>query len=266
MYVVILGAGPDQLPLIEIAHRIGYQTIVVDQDAEKLTAVESEVTICRSIWEAAEVWYAVKDYPFCSVLNRASGPACLTSAYLTEAKGLPGIPLDSARVLTNKNRLADFCAWMPQETTELPCVVKPAFYTGGGKGVEVCWDAIEFFFALTEATRLSFDGKARVEELIEEADDVTMVGVVSQGDYYALALLDGKSRSSMYEGTSVEREMLGIADELIRVFGIERCPLNLDCRVNERVYLLEAHLELAGDGIFELWPERLETAVRLLSL
>jgi biotin carboxylase len=199
--LLVLGAGPAQLGLLEAARDHGIWTAVCDRDP---AAPGFELAGRRCL-------VSTEDEPAIERLAAALGldgviapgtdwPVAI-AARTAEKLGLPH-PLTPATAIlaTNKLRQREALAagGVPQprweavtdERPELraPCVVK-APDRQGQKGLSLVLDDAELDDALELARRTSRSGVALVEEYVDGAE-VTVVGFSSRGEFVPLAVTD----------------------------------------------------------------------------
>jgi len=199
--LLVLGAGPAQLGLLEAARDHGIWTAVCDRDPSApgfelagrrcLVSTEDEPAIERlaAALELDGVIAPGTDWPVAIAARTA------------EKLGLPH-PLAPATAMlaTNKLRQREALAagGVPQPRWEAvsgdlpelraPCVVK-APDRQGQKGLSLVLDDAELADALELARRTSRSGVALVEEYVD-GPEVTVIGFSSRGEFVPLAVTD----------------------------------------------------------------------------
>jgi biotin carboxylase len=196
--LLVLGAGPAQLGLLEAARGRDLHTTAADRDAQ---AIAFELADERAV-------ISTDDEPALERLARAREVDGIVSpgadwtvgvaARIAERVGLPH-PIDAttAAIVTSKarqrQRLA--AAGVPQprqyvtgEEPMFPCVVKPADQQGQ-RGLSVVRDPGELPAAIEAASQVSRGGGYVVEELVEGAE-VTVNAVSVDGEFVPLAVTD----------------------------------------------------------------------------
>lgn len=104
-YLLIIGGGLLQVPVIEQAHKMGFKTIVMDMDYNALGFFKSDVSLLISTRDVDLAVRAAKIQnrltPIQGVLTVGTD-ASVTVAAIAKALGLPGISLEAAVKATNK--------------------------------------------------------------------------------------------------------------------------------------------------------------------
>jgi hypothetical protein len=105
-WVISIGTGPNQAPLINTAKRSGYRVLGVDQAPNK-SIVDSVLTI--STYETEKILNALAKHTthknIRAVLARTSGPAVRTAAVIADRLGLLGFGADFAAASLSKSEL-----------------------------------------------------------------------------------------------------------------------------------------------------------------
>jgi biotin carboxylase len=199
--LLVLGAGPAQLGLLEAARAHGIWTAVCDRDAGApgfeladrrcLVSTEDEATVERLAMalDLDGVIAPGTDWPVAiaaRIAQRLGLPHPLTPATATlatqklrqrEALAAAGVP--QPRWQAVRDELPEFGA---------PCVVK-APDRQGQKGLSLVLDDGELEDALALARRTSRTGIALVEEHVD-GPEVTVIGFSSDGHFVPLAVTD----------------------------------------------------------------------------
>ena len=196
--LLVLGAGPAQLGLLEAAQGRDLHAIAADRDAQ---AIAFELAGERAV-------ISTDDEPALERLARAREVNGIVSpgadwtvgvaARVAERVGLPH-PIDAATaaIVTSKARQRErlAAAGVPQphqyaagDEPSFPCVVKPADQQGQ-RGLSVVRTRHELPAAIERASRISRGGGHIVEELVEGAE-VTVNAVSIGGEFVPLAVTD----------------------------------------------------------------------------
>ena len=198
--LLVLGAGPAQLGLLEAAQRRGLFTIVVDRDPgapgfaladrraiistedergiERLAAAERiDGVIAPGIdWPVGIAARVAAKMRITHPLEPAVAGLAVSKARQRERFESAGVPQPAWRLVTEP------------EDVEVPCVVK-APDRQGQKGLNVVRDERELRPAVEAAIEASRNGAAIVEELIE-APEVTVNAFSVDGTFHALTVTD----------------------------------------------------------------------------
>jgi biotin carboxylase len=199
--LLVLGAGPAQLGLLEAARAHGIWTAVCDRDA-RAPGFELAGRRCLvSTEDEAAIERLATALDLDGVIAPGTDWPVAIAARIAQRLGLPH-PLTpaTATLATHKlrQREALAAAGVPQprwqavgdELPELgaPCVVK-APDRQGQKGLSLVLDDGELDDALALARRTSRTGIALVEEYVE-GPEVTVIGFSSGGEFVPLAVTD----------------------------------------------------------------------------
>lgn len=107
--VLILGANTLQLPLIEKANELGYNTLVVSPVAsEPGHRIAKYSELCNVVDEEGVLALA-KKYDVCGVITDQTDLPVRTMAYVSEKLGLPGNSYDVACIFTDKYLMREKC-------------------------------------------------------------------------------------------------------------------------------------------------------------
>ena len=105
-WVVVIGTGPSQEPLISNAKKLGFKVAGIDKNPNS-NIIDYPISI--STYDYDKALNAVKSLPFISkikgIIARVSGPANLTSAKISEYLNLPSPTLEIAKMSTSKSYL-----------------------------------------------------------------------------------------------------------------------------------------------------------------
>ncbi len=207
--IMIIGAGPNQMPAIRLAKSRGYGVVVTDmnRDAEGFALADGRGVVSTrdvdgTIAFAREVH---RRTPLSAVMTMASESA-VTVARTAKALGLPGLDPEAAWRATNKV-LRQECwrdAGIPAPRFEgartldeavkaaeklgWPVVVKPCD-TAGSRGVRLVKNADEMQAAVTEARECSKQPEMLIEEFLAGTEH-SIEGVFVDGKPYWTGFTD----------------------------------------------------------------------------
>lgn len=281
-HLLIIGAGPNQMPAIRMAHSRGYRVTVTDYDPDAVGFAEADHYGVVSTRDAdATVAFAralhVKE-PLDGVMTLASESA-VTVASVAAALKLPGTSRDSAWLATHKvDRQRTFsAAGIPapgfQAAVSLedgvaaadrlgwPVVVKPAD-SAGSRGVRLVRDRQGMASAVDEIRGVSGQVEFLVEEYLEGTEH-SIEGVVLNGKVYWAAIsdrnYDDKHRYPPYfledgdtlptlVGESAAEEIRSVSTQAVGALGITWGPVKGDIIVTrDGPRVLEMAARLSGD-------------------
>lgn len=185
--LLLLGGSKQQVVAIETAKRLGYRTVLCDYLPDNPGQYSADVFYQTSTTDREAVLDVARKEHIDGVLAYASDPAAPTAAYVAEKLGLPGNPLKSVEILSEKHLFREHLRrsglpcpqaisfgveTAPDEVIRLtqpfhwPLVVKPTD-SSGSKGVSVVRSETELPAALEAARMQSRNGVLIVEEYIE---------------------------------------------------------------------------------------------------
>ena len=301
--VICLAAGKSQEQIISKAKSLGYIVVAIDRDQASPGFKYADIKIFQSTYDADAIIKELEllndEYRWIGVLNRSSGPPVITAAKICEYFNIPGVPIESAQNLVNKDRLRESCLkyGIPspvyktysvdeRETVfsnKFPIVVKPALSLIGKSGISVARSKEELQESIDYAIENTINGKIIVEEFLE-GQDMSLVSFVAKGKLCSICLLD-EINKEQEDGAIVGRgfkthskdendwilQAHKISTEIISNFKIERSPFMVSFRANSSnvLKLMEVHLDLGGDLLIEeVYPSAfpfdfLELAVKM---
>ena len=107
--ILILGANILQVPLIEKANNLGYDTLVVSPvGSEPGHRIAKYSELCNVVDEVGVLALAQK-YDICGIITDQTDLPVRTMAYVSERLGLPGNPYEVAKIFTDKFLMREKC-------------------------------------------------------------------------------------------------------------------------------------------------------------
>jgi biotin carboxylase len=204
--VLFVGAGRHQRRAILRAKELGLRVAAVDRNPDAPGLAEADIAKVVDFSDVAAVLKATARLKLDGVLTVSADRAVPVVAAVAEARGLPGIGVETAHLMTHKvamrSRLAD--AGVPQprfaairslaerkraaDEVGFPAVLKPAD-SGGQRGVFRVGSVDDIERHLHEALFASPSGEAILEEFVEGME---MNGIVltRNGESIPLTLSD----------------------------------------------------------------------------
>src|SRR5262245_43643808 len=182
--VLVVGAGRYQRPVIRKARELGLRVVAVDRNPDAPGLAEADVGRVVDFSAPGAVLDEVRGLGIDGVLTVQAERAVPMIAEIAEALGLPGIGVDTARLMTNKlamrSRFAEAGVPQPRFATVqtaqeaavalaevgLPAVVKPAD-ASGQLGVARLHSAADVEERVGAAIAASASGEAVLEEYVE---------------------------------------------------------------------------------------------------
>jgi len=204
--VLVVGAGRYQRAVIRRARELGLRVVAVDRNPDAPGLRLADVPRVVDFRSPEAVLENVRDLAIDGVLTVQAERAVPMVAAIAEALDLPGIGVETARLMTNKlamrSRLAEAGTPQPRFATVrtpdearaavgvvgLPAVLKPADSAGqvGLARIESAEDAAA---AVPAAVAASPSGEAVLEEFVE-GTELNGIVVVQDGEVLATILCD----------------------------------------------------------------------------
>jgi biotin carboxylase len=290
--VICLAAGKSQEQVIAKAKFLGYIVVAIDQNREAPGFKFADIKIYQSTYNANAIIKELESlknkFRWRGVLNRSSGPPVITTAKLCKHFNIPGVPIESAKTLVNKDKLRTACLEhdIPSpkfriydidkcdvaDIDDFPVVVKPALSLVGKSGISVVRSKNEFKSSIKYATENTVNGKIIIEEFLE-GPDLSLVSFVADGKLFSICLLDeinierkdgyliGKGfKTHSPDRNNWKLQAHDIAKKIISTFNIDRSAFMVSFRSDSKnnLRLMEVHLDLGGDLLIEeVYPKAL---------
>lgn len=275
--ILILGAGPDQLPIYKVARRLGLTIVGADGRGDAVARPWADQFLPIQSTSGEEIVQRLGDIIPDGVVSPGNDSFHRAIYYLTNYYQLPSLLTESAvEASCNKSY---FCEQMAQkgvcvprgkssrDTAELeayvqavglPLIVKP-IDASGNKGVTCVQKYEDLAPALTRAFAHSPGKHVLVEEYIEgqhggievfRLEGETRLMAVSQRhhsgppDFLTLKHVVGLPMSA-----DQRKKMTFAVEAICETFGIQNGPLNLDFVIRgDSIYFLEMGARLSGNG------------------
>ena len=282
MAFILIGGSRSQLGLLEQARALGHEVCVVDGAETAPLLAEADVGIVQDFSDVEGVLAALEErgVEAEAVATMGSDQAVLPTARLAERLGLPGLPVQTARIVADKRRMraAFEAAGVPapqgrevrrEDAADalaevgLPAVVKPVDGSGQ-RGVTEVRSAEELPAALERALAASRTGAAVLERFLE-GDELTVNGFLLEGEYFPMSVTQrllhpppplGVCIAHRYpSGLSAEREheLFTLAHAASRAVGVETGPSYVQLRVDgDDTGVIEVGARLGGGKDAEL--------------
>lgn len=200
--IVILGANDFQNQLIVRAKLLGYETHVFAWKEGAVGEYTADYFYPISIVDKERILEVCKGICPCGICSIASDLAIITVNYVAENLGLVGNPTLASLQCTNKyemrKRMRENNIKVPEfmrvsndsflvdvENMKFPLIVKPTDRSGS-RGITKVSNKFELKDAVYDATNVSFEKMAIVEEFIE-GDEYSCECISYRGNHYFLA-------------------------------------------------------------------------------
>lgn len=275
--VLVFGAGPNQLPIIRAAGRLGLRTIAIDRNPQATGRAVADRFVRVDLEDQHEIDRALADEHISGVVARVTAPGALAAAQqIARSRGLPGPEPALLRASTRKRalagavdetslrspaRIADPTA---RDLAAGPLLVRPDVTKRGKAGITRVDRAERLEAALDLAAACSANGRIDTARWIDGAD-VSVLAQLDRGRAWPIAIWDewvGYDAAGAILGIGVgmpsdlraRDPRVGSALEAVaRRFGESRGLVMLSLRLDPRggVWLIEIHLGIGGDAIAE---------------
>ena len=204
--VLFVGAGRHQRRAIRQARERGLGVIAVDRNPDALGFAEADAKVVVDFSDVPAVLAAVADVEFDGVLTVSADRAVPVVAAIAEARGLPGIGVETAHLMTHKvamrRRLAEEGVPQPRfaalrklserrraaDEVGFPAVLKPAD-SGGQRGIFLVESVGDIETHLHEALTASPTQEAILEEYVE-GTEMNGIAIARDGEAWTLTLSD----------------------------------------------------------------------------
>lgn len=273
--LMILGAGPSQLPAIKKAVELGFYVITVDYFPGNLGHRYSHQYVNCSTVNQEGILKVARELNIDGIMTFASDVSTPTVSYVAEHLGVPGGPALVAETMSNKAKFRMFqqdqgldspgfvvgqCLKNIQDEIEAlspPLMFKPVD-TSGSRGISSVGDKNynTLSMAFDHAQSFSRSKLVCVEEFVP-GTDVSGDGFLVDGQLFAVITRKYK-RGFVPIGHSVptniseekQARVLAEVSATCRKLGYTDGPLDFDVRVSsERTVILEMSPRLGGNGI-----------------
>lgn len=268
---ISIGAGLNQIPLIEEARRSGFRVIGVDKNADAEGLTRCDIAIQESIEDYRAVYRRLKelqiDGDMRGVLSRSYGPAIKTACFIAQKLKIPMIPFqriddfihkDSMKKVFQHNRI-ETPDYDTIDETDLdrigeafyPLVIKPLI--GHAKR-----DVRLISNKSGLKSFLSSGGTYLIERYIE-GDEIIAIGITHQRRYHLIGITDKIKTPPPYfvdimhifpsRYHHLSEKIVDLGQRITRGFGIITSPLLMEIIVDkeENIHLIEAAPEFGGE-------------------
>ena len=286
VWIICLGAGVSQLPLIKAAVDLGYNVLAVDRNPDSEGFSLATEALVHSIYDADSIIEELKFRSFGGLLCRCTGEALFTAAKVSNYFGLPGINYELADISTSKSALRGFCKTkhinMPHGIKSGSddgvvigrefanhVVVKPDFTLVGKQSIKkVSTDDKQLLIASIEAASAdSGNGLVEIEQFIDGYDcsflfwmDRGTLTLLLDWDELSCFNENGDLIAIGISAPSVARslghldEIIKIAEEVSAKFLSVSALVAFSFRVDPlgKCWLIEIHSDFTGDLILDV--------------
>lgn len=183
-WIMILGAGLDQVPIIKTAKSMGLKVIAVDGDKNAPGFFISDEGYNIDVMESEKILQIAREKKINGITTMVSNLGMRTVAYVADKMNLKSIPPEAAQIATDKKDIKEYLKKEKVPVPEgfsvssidqalkkihhinFPVIVKPVDGTKG-RGITVALSENEFKKSISQAMKFSIEGRIIVEEWID---------------------------------------------------------------------------------------------------
>ncbi|MBK9925973.1 MAG: ATP-grasp domain-containing protein [Anaerolineales bacterium] len=258
--ILLLGAATFQIPPIQYALDRGYYVVTCDNVPQNPGHKLSHKSFNVSTTDMDGILSIARQESIDGIMTFGSDVSAPTAAYVSEKMELPGNPIESVQMLTNKAKFRAFLSTtgiqplefrsFPQPEMksvqdyigglELPVVIKPVD-AAGSKGVSILYDLDQIENQVKYAFENSMSGHIVIEKYIQKmGKQVCGDGFVLNGDLVFIEFGDGyfyddgeylAPYAESFPSTHQVEHLAKVREKLqsiIRASGFRRGPFNFD--------------------------------------
>ncbi len=295
--IVLIGAGPFQLPAITEAQKMGYRLVAIDGDPHAAGFAVADEYFVADIKNAEACLKIVRDIKPVAVLALATEIAVVTVSKICAELGLKGISPEAALNSTNKKlmRQCFLRAQLPspkfiavkdaQELVEkassigYPLVAKPTD-SAGSRGVTIVENERDLLAAFHHAMKYSTSAEILLETFMEGVE-ISVEAFVQHGKVTILSLSDKIRTPHPYpldirvifpsnKPDQIQQQARSIAEKAILSCGIDNAVIHIEMMVTpEGPKLVELAARGAGFHVFSkmlAWVCNINTVELLINL
>ena len=277
-WVVVLGGGIYQVPLIENVKRRGYRALVVGPSGYPGNGL-AHLHLIADTTNFPELLSALDKFEVAAVVTAGTDVAVPSLAHLVETIGLSGPSVEAAEIASNKvlakssmksagvptadfivpRDIEELVAWHKRKGS-LPIVVKPSD-SSGSRGVSIVNTESEIPWAIEQARRYSRSGDIVAEEFLSGEEFGAQAVIRSSTSTLRLYPHSDKMLGTIPVGhtypsgfsKSLTNEVFSITKKLVTQLNINNTVINLDFIATEDgVKVLEFGLRAGATGIPEI--------------
>lgn len=283
--ILLLGGSAQQVPAIQKAKDLGYETILIDYLPDNPGQFIADKWFQESTTDVETVYRIASEEGVEGILAYASDPAALPAAIVAERLGLPTNPVEAVEILGVKHKFREFLAQngfpspksfsfspsvdinqIKKHAKELrfPIVIKPTD-SSGSKGVTFLSEVSEIEKAVKHADEYSRNKILIAEEFIERGFPDVIGGdifvengkITLYGDMAALREDEGKSLIPVGEkfpnglNTDQKKNVHLELEKIVESLGIKNGELNIEILLdkNDKPHFLELGPRAGGNMI-----------------
>lgn len=198
-YILSVGAGQNQVPLILKIKEMGWKVVSCDADAQAPGKMISDLFINISTYDAEPIIDAIiaKDIELTAVLTRSTGKPVVSCAKIAKYFKLPGLDISNSEIFTHKQKLLrtlrqhDIAApriFDINSPIDYPVFIKPANTVKSHAAMSLCNSSKDLEQAYSNAASVSLDGSVNIEEYLL-GQDIVSIDFVSNSQIFHLCTI-----------------------------------------------------------------------------
>ena len=274
--LMILGAGPNQLPGIKKAVDMGLYVITVDNISDSIGHKYSNRFVNCSTVDRMGVLKAATELDVDGIVSFASDVAMPAVGFVVGRLGLPGVSEYVANTMVNKANLRIFqnenklnhpqfllAKDMDDIRKQISGLTSPLMFkpidTSGSRGISVVWEADPKSWAMAfERAKIHSRAKTVCVEEFVSGIDVSGDGLLLNGRLEYAVLTKKFKKGFVITGHRLPTDLSVAEQERIFVEVVKTCtaigykngPLDFDVRISrDSVTIVELSPRLGGNGI-----------------
>ena len=278
-YLICLGAGINQLPIIQKGKELGYKIIAVDKDSFAPGFFEADIQIQCSLKHPGKIIKLIKENLPTDLIAgsvcRSFGAINLGASYVARSLLLPGLHPEIIKKFRNKKLIKKYAEEAGVKTAgtvytgnldyrskatgiNFPVIIKPL--SGHAKENVML---IHSFAELEKKFPEGIQDQRWIVENFIEGDEVTVLGMVKDGNFHLGSISDKiKDPQTFTEimhiypsniDESSKSLILTYMQRLADQFGIKNGPMVAEFIVKDQTpYLIECNPEIGGEFIADV--------------
>jgi len=270
LYILSLGAGLNQIELIQNIKKMGYKAISCDLNPDASGKEISDIFINISSHNYVEIIEEIKklDIKLVAVLTRSTGNPVLSVSKIAEEFGLKALSSDIAKVLTDKykfiHKLNELEIPAPRiysltEKNEIsyPVFVKPSKTNRSHAGMSKCLNLSELEKSYEVAVQITENNEVNIEEYLLGYDFVCFDYIYEREIIHLATVGEVSSGEPKFDGIGfyscppdIETFISKTINKFIEKFKVDIGFIQTAAKVNfesETSKIYESHAEIGGD-------------------
>lgn len=277
--ILVIGAGFLQDFVIQKAVSMGYETLTVDADSNAIGFQHANKHAVINIVDERTCLEYAKQEKIDGVVTAATDFSVLTTSFIAEHMGLPGLKYDVAKLIKNKYRVRKCLyenkvddteqAYEVNEKTNLselaskliyPVMVKPCDGSGS-RGASRVDQASELSAACEYAMNGSITHRAEIETFID-GEEYGAESLVVNGEIHVLAIMKKWMTRPPYYAElghaipcglpeAIEKKARQCVFNALKALGVNFGSVNMDMLITKtgKVYIVDIGARMGGNMI-----------------